>query len=169
MRALLPSLCLTLALALARPALAAPVDLSGTWVLDLKASGDLDPILEVSGASWLERQAAKGLSVTRIIQQDGDTLRIEIDTSAKDAQETVTVDGVARQRTTERGKAATVTHRWKGASWVSESVGAGEAGQAVRVTQTNTLSADGATLTTRIRLVRGEEAPIVVDRVYRRQ
>lgn len=169
MRALLPSLCLTLALALARPAWAAPVDLSGTWVLDKEASGELDPILEASGASWLERQAVKGLSVTRTIQQDGDTLRIEIDTSAKDMKETVTVDGVPRQQTSERGKVATVTHRWKGAAWVSETVGTGEAGQPMRVTQTHTLSADGATMTTRFRLVRGDEAPIVVDRVYRRK
>lgn len=167
MRAVL--LALVLSVVLARPALAAPVDLSGTWVLDKQASGDLDPILQASGASWVERQAARGLKVTRTIEQDGDTLRIAIDSSARDSEETVQVDGVPRQRTTGRGEVATVTHRWEGAAWVSESLSESEAGQSVRVTQTKTLSADGATMITRIQLVRGDEAPIGVDRVYRRQ
>lgn len=160
---------LVLPFALAQPALAAPVDLSGTWVLDRQASGDLDPLLQARGASWVERQAAKGLRVTRIIQQDGDTLHIDIDSSAKDSEETVKVDGVARQRTSESGEVATVTNRWEGVAWVNESVVVNDGGQTVRVTQTNTLSADGSTMTTRIRFVRGDEAPIVVDRVYRRQ
>jgi hypothetical protein len=163
------ALFFALTVALAQPALAAPVDLSGTWVLDKQASEDLDPILQASGASWLERQAAKGVKVTRIIKQDGDTLHIEVDSSAKDSEETVTVDGVSRQRTSDRGRVATVTHRWDGDAWVSESVTQDEAGQTVRVTQTNTVSADGATMTTTIRLERGSDAPIAVDRVYRRQ
>lgn len=152
----------------AQPALAAPVDLSGTWVLDKQASGDLDPLLQARGASWLERQAAKGIKVTRIIRQEGDTLHVEIDSSAKDAQETLIVDGVARPETSEQGERATVTHRWEGQALVTESV-VQDKSPAVRVTQTHTLSADGTTLTTRIRFVRGDEAPITVDRVYRRK
>ena len=167
MRTLL--LPLAFSLALSRAALAAPVDLSGTWVLDKAASGDLDPLLQARGASWLERQAAQGLKVTQVIRQDGDTLVIDIDTNAKDSQETVKVDGVARPQPTPRGDVAQVTHRWEGDAWVHESVLVDDAGQALRVTQTHRLSADGATLTTRIRLVRGADAPVTVDRVYRRQ
>lgn len=151
------------------PALAAPIDLSGTWVLDKQASGDLDPLLEARGVSWVERKAVAGMSVTQIITQDGDTLHIHIDTSAKDREETVQVDGVARRQTAETGEPVTITHRWEGQKWVTESVFTNDADQTVRVTQTNTLSADGTTMTTRIRLVRGDEAPIVVDRVYRRK
>lgn len=160
---------LVVAVALSTAAFAAPVDLSGTWVLDKQASGDLDPLLEARGASWMERKAAKGLSVTQTIAQDGDTLRIEVDTSLKDSNETVQVDGVAREQQTPKGDVATVTHRWDGDAWVSQIVAKGPSGETVTVTRTTSVSVDGATLTTRIRFVRGDEAPVEVSRVYGRQ
>lgn len=167
MRALL--LGLVPPFAYVQPAFAAPVDLSGTWVLDKAASDNIDPILQAGGASWVERQAAKNLKITRTIRQEGDTLHIAVDSSVKDSQETVTVDGVARPGTTDRGELATVTNRWDGEAWVSESVVTHDNAPTVRVTQKSSLSADGSTLTTSVQFVRGDEAPIVVDRVYRRK
>lgn len=165
------SLAVSLALALfhSTAALAAPVDLSGTWVLDTAASGDLDPLLTARGASWMERKAVKGMSVTQTITQTGDTLRIEVDTSLKDSEQTVQVDGVAREQATPKGDLATVTHRWDGAAWVSQSVARAPSGEAVHITRTTRVSADGATLTTHIRFVRGDQAPVEVSRVFRRQ
>lgn len=173
MRPLLSCLVLAFAFAVAltssRVAQAAPVDLSGTWVLDKVASGDLEPLLRARGASWMERKAVKGMSITQTIAQDGDTLRIEVDTSLKDTEETVQVDGVARKQKTPRGEVATVTHRWEGAAWVSHSVLKAPSGEAVALTRTTRVSPDGASLTTHIRVVRGDEAPVEVSRVYRRQ
>ncbi len=150
-------------------ALAAPVDLSGTWVLDKAASGDLDPLLTARGASWMERKAVKGMSVTQTIAQTGDTLHIEVDTSLKDSEQTVQVDGVAREQVTPKGDLATGTHRWDGAAWVSQSVARATSGETVSITRATRVSADGATLTTHIRLARGDQAPVELSRVYRRQ
>lgn len=158
-----------LVLATLSSAFAATVDLSGTWILDHAASGDLDPLLTARGASWVERKAVARMDVTKKISQNGDTLTVEVITKAKSGSETVQVDGQAREKETKDGHQATVTNTWEARGWVSTSVVTSEPGVKVTVTQTHSLSADGATLTQRIRFVKGSDAPIEVDRVFRRQ
>lgn len=151
------------------PASAAPVDLSGTWILDRAASSDLDPLLEARGLSWVERKAAAGLEVTKTIQQDGDTLQIETVSKVKTQSETAQVDGQSRPVTTPKGETVQVTHRWEGTHHVVDSVMTNAKGQAVHITSTDMLSADGKTLTTRIQFQQGSSPPISVDRVFRRK
>jgi hypothetical protein len=164
-----PFVAFALMLATLSSAFAAPVDLSGTWVLDRAASGDLDPLLKARGASWFERKAVASMDLTKKISQSGDTLTVEVITKAKSGSETVQVDGQARQKVTKDGHQATVTHTWEDRGWVSTSVVTPQPGVTVTATQTHSLSPDGATLTQQIRFVKGSDAPIEVDRIFRRQ
>lgn len=140
---------------------------TGTWVLDKQASDSLDPLLQAQGVGWFKRKAAAGLDVTQVIEVEGDTVHIEVQSSLKSGAETVQLDGVARERVGEQGPAR-VAHRWEAETWVTTSQASSPAGEPLRTTLTRSLSDEGQTMTQRIQVEIGGQT-LSLDRVFRRQ
>lgn len=163
------AIALTLALAAPTTSLAAPVDLSGTWVLDLAASDSIEPMLKAQGVSYMKRKAAASMEVTQTIVQTGDTLSVDVDTSHKDTKTTVKVDGVTREVTTASGEKTQVTNLWKAATWVSTTVMPEHDGGPMTLTRTHALADAGKTLKQRIELKPAQGQAMVVTRLYRRK
>lgn len=157
------------ALLAATLALAAPIDLSGTWVLDKEASDSVDELLKSQGVSWAQRKVVAGLDVTQVISQSGDSVTVAVDTSKKDRTETLVADGVARQVTSDEGATATVTHSWQGSALVTRSSGVDKQGRQAETTITRTLEDGGGTLRQLIEFSADDGTTASAARIFRKQ
>lgn len=164
MRKLLAATVLTALLAISSPAFAA--DFSGTWVLDLKASDSMEPILKARGVSWMKRKAVNGLKVTQTITQSGNQVTVETSASSKTRRTTMEVDGETRTVKNDQGSAE-VRHAWDGEALVSTSTMELDKGEGT-VTTRRSLSEDGQTLKQTITLKTADGTTHVVDRVFRK-
>ena len=149
------------ALLLATPAVAG--DLQGTWIVDLKASDSVGPLLKAQGVSLVKRKAADSISVTQTYARSGDEVTLTVVSAAGTQVDTLQVDGQTRTVEGDRGPAQ-VQHRWDGDVLVTV-----QASEAATVTIRREASDDGATLTQHIVLEQPGEAKVTVDRVFRKQ
>ncbi len=163
MRALL--LCVLLGFTL--PAEASETDLSGVWVLDLKASGTMDEILEARGTPWILRVAVRAASVTQRIEQSSPaTLTITIETALKSDVLDVQTDGVSRPAPGLDGPTPT-RHSWDagGALVTTADIqlvdGPGE------LTLVRSRSADGGTMNQIMRVTHSDGRSVSTLRVFR--
>lgn len=150
-------------------AFAATVDFSGTWELDKEASDDFDALLKAQGASWAERKLAKGISVTQVITQSGDTVTVELQTTVKDSTHVLEVDGVPREITGPEGGTSTVTNAWVGEAMVTTTTGTDKNGNPVGSTVTRTLSDDGHTMTQTLEVLALDGKTYKADRIFRKK
>jgi hypothetical protein len=140
-------------------------DLSGTWVLDPAASDPVDALLEVSGASWIERKAAAKMSVTQVLAQTADTLVVTVDSSFMDRTDTLRLDGAPVRTQDKKGHPMTITTSWVGDVLVTTVVPDDPTLPAM--TTRRSLSGGRATMTqTVVVSVGGQE--VSADRVFRR-
>ncbi|CAK0834246.1 unnamed protein product, partial [Prorocentrum cordatum] len=97
----------------------APVDLSGSWVLN-RVEGDFEALMVDAGVSWTVRKLAQGAGygagiVRHEIKQDGDQLEIIFKTRpGKTDRMTVRIDGCVQGTTNEDGTPVEVRPRWEG-------------------------------------------------------
>lgn len=147
---------------------AAPVDLSGTWQIDEDASESIEPLLQARGASWLERQAIKHITVQHVITQQGDRVEVNIRSTVYSRQDVHLADGVARVRESERGGDVTVTDRWDEAGLVTESRMVLADGVPAVLTVRRTVVDDGATLRMDLALRAEDGRDVEVTRILRR-
>jgi len=164
LRATLLSLLLSLS-----PAWGAPADYDGAWSLDRAASGDVEDLMVLQGASFLERKAAASVSVVQTITATDAKVTLDIDSSIKDKVEVLEMDNTPRQQTTDKGGSMTVRHYWGDAGEMISVADVPLADGRGTMTTTRTVSADGGTMTQRITLAPVGGAPVAVDRVFRRR
>ena len=66
---------------------------TGAWVLDLKASTSLDPLMTQIGASWLDRKYAAHIELEATLHQTADVLTIAARGPAFALNQTLYLDG----------------------------------------------------------------------------
>lgn len=158
---MLPTFFVALALA------GAPVDFTGTWVLDLAASDSVDALLAETGASWLERQAAGTMPVTQVISQSPATITIMVDSSLIDRTETLSFTG-PQSSTSRTGDAVVTRTSWDGAVLVTTAVMTTPTGEVRELRIRRQLSDGGRTLRQELALQKPGAKPIKAERVFRR-
>lgn len=142
-----------IALVCASFALCVAVDFTGTWKLDLGASSIPDAILEAQGLSWVEKQAAKSLSVTQKVTQTATLLTIVIEPSWMGARQDLTLGGPFMEKPGEGGRPpyrirAYLTNG--GEAVAVETVGRNKKGVTLQATLLRTLEDQGKTMRQRI-------------------
>ena len=75
-----------------------PIDLSGTWVLDYKASDPMDDLLKAEGFSVIERRLYAHVGVTLTIQQKSEQVVIHVQTAVVNDDEVLRTDGTQQSR-----------------------------------------------------------------------
>ncbi|MBN1672383.1 MAG: hypothetical protein JXR37_15185 [Kiritimatiellae bacterium] len=92
-----------------------PVDFTGTWELDLRASRSeaFDRIMALQGMNRLERTLLNRVVVTQVIRQEtNDVLRLDIRSTFISRQEVQYLDGREMTTTNFKGKAVTTVSSW---------------------------------------------------------
>lgn len=161
-------LALSLALSLGSAALAAPVDFTGRWRLDLAASTDVAPLLEAQGRPWIERKLSRSFVVKQDIAQADDVLEISMNLVIRDYHETNLVDGVERPDTQPSGEPMWVTHWWEDDAQQTRVRMPLPDGHQAELHVTRTLEDDGQTMRRAIRLQVDDGRQFQADRVFRR-
>ncbi|MEL6345856.1 MAG: lipocalin/fatty-acid binding family protein [Myxococcota bacterium] len=142
-------------------------DYSGTWVLDLKSSDSLEPLLKAQGANMMMRRAADRLVVTQTITQDDNQVTVKNESSFRTNTDVLQVDGETRTVEGDRGEVQT-RHSWEGEVLVSNMTMPMAKGQGTMNVR-RILSEDGATLTQRITVNTPAGETHVINRVFKRQ
>ncbi len=145
-------------------AVAAPIDLSGTWALDLEASDSLDPLMKARGMGWMKRKLAANMEVTQVIVQQGDTLEVQLLSAVRTESMTLHVDGKTREETTSEGPSQ-VSHRWSGDALETRSEAVRD-GVSTTARIVRTVEDGGKTMRQRME-VRIDGVEFVVNRVFR--
>lgn len=148
-------------------AVAGSVDFSGTWTLDLAASGSLDAILVAEGASWPERQLAKTMTATQTITQTATAVTITIDSPILERTETTPTDGTPQSGTTKDGDPRVARTMWDGAALVTTAV-VTKAEGAEQMSVRRTLEDGNNTLRQHVTVTTAGGQTLSVDRIYRR-
>jgi hypothetical protein len=141
-------------------------DLSGTWVLDLGASDDIDALLKAQGFSGMQRSFVKRMGVTQRIVDERDTLKLQVETSVANDSQVLLADGVARDHTSRQGLTSKVSHvREADGTWVTTSVGQDEKGNELVLVSRRFL--EGGAMVLQIRMTHAGEVH-ELRRVFRR-
>ncbi|MFN7971717.1 MAG: hypothetical protein U0166_05140 [Acidobacteriota bacterium] len=158
---------------MAASAVAAPhPDFSGVFVVDLEASGSVDPLMEALGAPWLERKVAGSVGVTHTVEHKGDTIAIQIDSAVKSRKEVLKLDGTATASRGLDGSEITVHSRWSddGQAVVTEAdLPAREGSSGRKLVVVRSLEDGGKTMRQRIEVTLIDGSVLGVDRVFRRK
>ncbi len=85
--------CFMAALLRAKPALAAPVDFTGNWMMDEDASTSLEPVFQLRGVPWARRKLAEGLDESQDIKQSGHRVSIGFDNIVGRMEQKLVADG----------------------------------------------------------------------------
>ncbi|MCB9778926.1 MAG: hypothetical protein H6742_10215 [Alphaproteobacteria bacterium] len=146
------------------------VDFSGRWSLDKAASGSMDPILELQGVAWAKRKLAEGLDAKVAITQTADRMTAAYDNAAGKQQQVLVFDGRPHSTVNPAGIETTFSTSWQDGEnrLVSSGPASGQDGAAGTLTETRTLSADGATLTVVVEVKLSDGRSARTTRVFRR-
>lgn len=149
-------------------ALANPTQMSGTWTLDREASDSVDAILAARGISWPIRQAAQYSEVTQVFTFSADTLHIHVNSSLRDTEEDLRLDGTRQSRTTDRGEPVTLWTVWEGEALVTTSLITGPDGATTRFVITRRVEQEGAVMRQTMLWDPPEGPTLSADRIFRR-
>ena len=94
------------------PQASPPVDFSGQWQLDVKASDSMDPILEAVGLSFLERALFNNSVVTHIITQTAERFTIEVKTAFFSRTDNLPLNGEPTPTVDPAGRPVESTSVW---------------------------------------------------------
>ncbi len=144
-------------------------DFSGVWELDLGASDSPVPMMEATGASWMERTAAKSMGVTQTITQTSGSVTIAVDSAAHDRLETLPLDGSPFESVDRHGEPVSSSTKLVGESMVTTSTAKLEDGRKVPVVITRSLQDGGATLVQVVKMEVDPAKPMVMRRVFRKK
>lgn len=145
-----------------------PSDFNGAWVLDPARSDDGSALLAATGASWVERQAAKAVVPTQTITVDGPRMTLAIDASVVSRTEVLVLDGSPVTTQGKHGPTTTTTVVRPDAV-VSTSALVGPDGGALVLVATRTLEDGGTVMRQRLEVTLADGQVIRADRVFRRQ
>lgn len=159
---------LSLSLSWTAPAFA--VDFSGTWALDVNASGSMDPILELQGVSWARRKLAERLDARVRITQVGDRLTAVYDNVLGKQEQVLVFDGMPHETVNPAGIATTFSTSWRDGETrlVSSGPCTSDEGATSTLTETRTLSADGMTLTLMLQVSTADGRKASATRILRK-
>jgi hypothetical protein len=142
-----------------------PANLSGKWRTLAEESEPMDPVMEVQGVSWLQRQAARMVTLEFVFRQNGIELEQELQSSFVSNARTYRMNGPEYDDEDFRG------HRMRARDWWTE------AGDFVRrmvyetgtvLTVRRSLRADGRHIDVLFEIEQPEREKRTVRRVLRR-
>ncbi len=144
-----------------------PPDFSGTWQLDLKASGLPELLLDMQGIGWIERRAGRMMPVTQIILQSPDSLDITNSTPIATRQEQILLNGEPQTKVTKRIGEVVICSYWEGTIQITRSEMNTPKG-AVTVIGRRRLELDQQTMVIELEVTTEDGRQQISERVFRR-